>query len=43
MIHRKTLLLFATAIAALAGLTAFGQDQDYSACVMKVNRRVPTR
>ena len=35
MIHRNTILLLATALGSLAGLAAFGQDRNYSDCVVK--------
>lgn len=35
----KTIALFATTIVSLAGLTAFGQDQNYANCVVKTSSR----
>lgn len=35
----KTLTVFATALASLTGIAAFGQDQDYASCVVKTSSR----
>jgi hypothetical protein len=39
MIHRNTLALLAAAITSLATLVTYGQDQNYSDCVVKTSSR----